>query len=88
MALAKSYPKVTATEAGAHLGRVLDQAMRGPVAIQRRGETFVLLRGEDYERQLAARAAGSYPHLPLDELLAGYDPRQHRADWPDHQQDR
>lgn len=81
--LIDSYPKVSATEAGTHLGKVLDQAQRGPVTIVRRGEPYVLLRGEDYERQLAEHAANSYPRLTLDQLLAGYDRAQHRSDWPD-----
>ncbi len=82
--LVDSYPQVSATEAGAHLGRVLDQAQRGPVTIVRRGAAkFVLLRGEEYERQLARQAADSYPRLTLDQLLAGYDRTKHRSGWPD-----
>lgn len=81
--LVDSYPKVSATEAGAHLGKVLDQAQRGPVTIVRRGEPYVLLRAEDYERQLAEHVAGSYPKLTLDQLLAGFDREQHRSDWED-----
>lgn len=61
MALVDIYPKVSATDAGAHLGRVLDQAQRGPVTIIRRNEAFVLVRGDEYERRLAERAGQSYP---------------------------
>jgi prevent-host-death family protein len=83
MGLANTFPKISATEAGAHFGRALNQAQRGPVTIQRRGESFVLIRSEDYERQLAEGAAGQYPRLSLDQLLAGYDQASHRANWPD-----
>lgn len=83
MSLVDNYPKVSATEAGAHLSRVLDQAQRGPVAIVRRGVPFVLLRAEDYERQLTEHVQSAYPRFTLDQLLAGYDREQHRAPWPD-----
>jgi len=78
-----SYPQVSESEAGADFGRVLDQAQHGPVTIVRRGAArFILMRGDD-EVQLTAPAAGTYPRLTLDQLLAGYDRGEHRADWPD-----
>jgi prevent-host-death family protein len=83
MPLADVYPQVTATDAGAHLGRVLDQAQRGPVTIIRRNEKFVLIRSSDYEEQIAVAMADAYPRLTLAQLLAGYDKDVHRSDWPD-----
>jgi prevent-host-death family protein len=83
MPLADVYPQVTATDAGAHFGRVLDQAQRGPVTIVRRSETFVLIRSSEYEEQLAIATADAYPRLTLAQLLAGYDKDQHRSNWPD-----
>lgn len=82
MALVDTFPQVSATEAGAHLGRVLDRAQAGPVAITRRGTAFVLVRADEYERQVA-EAATAQPRLSLQQLLAGYDREQHRSDWPD-----
>jgi len=83
MPLADVYPQVSATDAGAHLGRVLDQAQRGPVTIVRRGEKFVLIRSNEYEEQISVAIAESYPRLTLAQLLAGYDKDAHRANWPD-----
>jgi len=83
MPLADVYPQVSATDAGAHFGRVLDQAQRGPVTIVRRGERFVLIRSGEYEEQIAVAVAETYPKLTLAQLLAGYDKDVHRSDWPD-----
>ncbi len=83
MAVVETYPQVSATEAGAHFGRTLDQAARGPVTIRRRGEQYVLIRGDQYERQLAETASQAYLRLSLEQLLAGYDKAEHRSDWPD-----
>lgn len=83
MPLADVYPQVTASDAGAHFGRVLDQAQRGPVTINRRGEQFVLIRSSEYEEQIVVAVADTYPRLTLGQLLAGYDRDIHRSDWPD-----
>ena len=52
-------------------GPVLDAAVRGPVRITRRGETFVLLR-EAQLANLLAEAADPRPKT-LADLVAGYD---------------
>jgi prevent-host-death family protein len=83
MPLADVYPQVTATDAGAHFGRVLDQAQRGPITIVRRSEKFVLIRSSEYEEQISIATADSYPRLTLAQLLAGYDKEIHRSNWPD-----
>jgi prevent-host-death family protein len=83
MPLADVYPQITATDAGAHFGRVLDQAQRNPVTIIRRNEKFVLIRSEEYEEQIVVATVNSYPRLTLEQLLAGYDKTVHRSEWPD-----
>lgn len=63
-------------------GPVLDAAVRGPVRITRRGETFVMLR----EAQLAEMLAEAADPRPknLADLVDGYDPdavKSRLGDW-------
>ena len=57
-------------------GPVLDAATRGVVRIKRRGQAFLLLREEDFDR-IVAKEAAPRPKT-LAERLENYDPAKIR----------
>lgn len=67
----------SATDFSKKVGRALDAAGQGAVRVQRRGETFVLLRKRQLE-QIVQDAADTRPKS-LDDLLAHYDAAEVKA---------